>query len=149
MKSLSYTQRFWAKVQTGPDCWVWTASTGPKGYGQFQVGRGGDKSKMARAHRVAWELAYGAIPVGMCVLHKCDNRLCVRPEHLWLGSQGQNMADMDAKGRRAHRGKYLSDEQVARIRARRDSSTQEQLAKEYGVTQSCISKIMNGRRRRI
>src|SRR5690348_13985474 len=98
-------QRFWAKVnkdgpppahcpELGP-CWLWTASTAGKGYGQFGLGRRG--AGIAMAHRFSWELHNGAIPEGLAVLHKCDTPLCVRPDHLRIGTMGDNNRDMYAK----------------------------------------------------
>lgn len=103
--------RFWAKVDKSGDCWIWTGGKLPQGYGCFGVVHGVTR----RAHRVAWELAAGAIPPGLSVLHACDNPSCVRNDeegqyeidgilcprrgHLWLGTQDQNLADMVRKGR--------------------------------------------------
>lgn len=92
--------RFWEKVEKGPGCWEWRASVATNGYGQVwtdtSAGRGG--KKMA-AHRCAWLLTHGELPAGLCVLHRCDNPLCVRPDHLFLGTLSDNTQDMLAKGR--------------------------------------------------
>lgn len=86
--------RFWAKVRKTHKCWEWTAATA-KGYGRFCV----KKPVITQAHRMSWMLLKGAIPNGMWVLHKCDNRRCVNPKHLFLGKALDNMLDCVSKGR--------------------------------------------------
>lgn len=93
----SAERRFWAKVRLSDGCWEWTASLSSQGYGMLKVG--GKHGAAMRAHRLSWLLHHGEIPAGQCVLHHCDNRLCVRPDHLFLGSQLDNIADRDKKGR--------------------------------------------------
>jgi len=89
------SERFWEKVLKSDDCWLWAGNTNDHGYGLL-----GMNGHNRYAHRIAWELTYGAIPIGMSVLHHCDNPPCVRPSHLFLGTQADNIADMDAKNRR-------------------------------------------------
>jgi len=88
--------RFWAKVKKSPGCWVWTGSRLATGYGRLKA-----RGKHYGAHRMAYELTFWAVPSGMCVLHRCDNPPCVRPDHLFLGSNRDNVADKVAKGRQA------------------------------------------------
>jgi hypothetical protein len=91
----TYDDRFWSKVQKTDTCWLWTSTRNPFGYGRvYWRGR-----MNVRAHRLAWELTYGAIPEGRWVLHSCDTPSCVRPDHLFLGDARTNVADMHAKGR--------------------------------------------------
>lgn len=128
------SERFFAKVdKTGPDgCWNWTAGLLSSGYGKFSV-----RNRAVGAHRVSWELANGPIPKGMWVLHRCDNRMCVNPDHLFLGTSSDNIRDMDAKGRRviltgeAHHRSKLKAEQVREIRSSQEPITN--LANRYGV----------------
>jgi len=87
-------ERLWARVEKGPECWLWTAPTDTKGYGQLRVG-----GRLVMAHRLSWELANGAIPEGLCVLHRCDVAACVNPGHLFLGTKGDNNTDRHRKGR--------------------------------------------------
>lgn len=125
-------------------CVEWAKARGRQGYGvAWQNG------KKISAHRFAWIKANGPIPTGMCVLHRCDNPSCVNPEHLFLGTRGQNNADRAAKKRNAdisgekHPMAKFTEKQVCSIRE--DSRSQRAIAAEYGVTQSCISNIKRRR----
>lgn len=143
-------ERFFAKVnKNGPvireelgPCWIWTAARMTNGYGSFWFS---DHSELA--HRVAWTFAFGAIPDGIHTLHRCDNRQCVNPGHLFLGTNDDNIADRVAKGRsrrgEEHPHSRLTADQVLEILGRAENGVA--LAREYGVSHTVIYKIRNGR----
>lgn len=98
-------ERFMSRVAVDPDgCWLWTGLADQHGYGRIHF-----EGRVTRAHRVSWMIHEGPIPEGQKVLHRCDTPACVRPDHLFLGTQADNMADMNAKGR----GRWRSSGQVA------------------------------------
>lgn len=88
--------RFWTKVNKTETCWLWTASRVNTGYGRFYANR-----HAISAHRFSYAIAYGAIPNALCVCHRCDTPSCVRPDHLFLGTNADNSRDMTNKGRSA------------------------------------------------
>ena len=94
-------------------CWLWTGCGSLCGYGRF--GAGGHYGGLIPAHRQAWMLFRGPIPDGLEVAHKCDVRWCVNPDHLWLATHAENMADMLAKGRRKD-GPVYGDRNGSRTR---------------------------------
>lgn len=124
-------------------CRVWTGPINHWGYGRVAV-----DGVTLKAHRVAWTEAHGQIAAGLCVLHRCDNPPCINVDHLFLGTQGDNARDRVAKGRHARGeragGAKLSVAQVRVIRA--DKRKLRVLAKEYGVAESAISNVRQGRR---
>ena len=142
MARASLRERFDAKVSRGDGCWHWTACTNSSGYGQLLV-----RGASLGAHRVSWALHCGEIPPGMHVLHRCDNRACVRPDHLFLGTNLDNVKDREAKGRNRfsrnkgerNPGAKLTRQQAEAIR--RSGAKQVVLAEQYSVTFQMISRI--------
>lgn len=150
-------RRFWAKVRRGSasECWPWTGSKlGRDGYGQFGVMTPGGVSRKQLhlyTHRVAWIVTHGEIPPDLCVLHRCDNPICVNPGHLFLGTQLDNMRDAARKGRlsvpRPGRHK-VTTAQLAEVDALlRDGVKQCEIAKRYGISKGWISAYARGDRR--
>ena len=137
--------RFWSKVQRGPGCWEWQASLAGGGYGTIGRGRRGEGN--IPAHRFVWELGHGPIPDRLCVLHSCDNRKCVRPSHLFLGTKKDNSQDAIRKGRLNQgenaRHAKLKDNDVRAIK--KDNRVHAVIAQDYNVTRQAIDFIKNGR----
>ena len=133
MRRESPEDRFWPKVKMTSGCWEWQAGTAD-GYGMFSV-----HGVLGRAHRFAWECFNGPIPQGMQVLHHCDNRRCVRPLHLFLGTIQDNMRDRDEKQRNARGSQSgrtsLTDEQVLAIRALNPSGRRARWGEARAVAQ--------------
>lgn len=171
-------KRFWERVDVIPDldsCWPWLGSCSKAGYGTVQARA--VSPQPLYAHRIMWELAYGPIPEGMDVLHKCDNPPCCRPKHFFLGTQQDNNSDRDSKGRTAsgprngaktkpeknpfvknhgsalrgekHPQCFLSDSAVDLIRTlyAQGETTKACLARTFGVSQTHIARIINRRNR--
>lgn len=143
-------KRFWSKVdRRGPDeCWEWKASRNSTGYGKFYI-----NSSHCSAHRSSWIINVGPIPDGMCVCHACDNPGCVNPAHLWLGTDADNIADRDAKGRQADRrgeknGQAKLDEFSVRLirRLYRRGLSHRLLGRVFGVCRRQIGRICAGQR---
>ncbi len=132
-------REFWEQV-TPAGCWEWTGARDRDGYGQTRIGM-----KRVKAHRKAWEILHGPIPAGLHVLHRCDNPPCVRPDHLWIGTERDNQHDKWAKGRGVLRhGLKFSPEQIRDIRIRYATGTirQRDLASEYNTDQATISEVI-------
>lgn len=140
----SVLERFWSKVEKTNDCWEWRAGVDSSGYGIFYI-----KGTPIRASRFAWGVEFGEIPTGICVLHRCDNRLCVKPEHLFLGTKNDNVQDMIRKGRNVvligekHGMSKLKEMDVRNIRDEyaTGKTTQRRLSRRYGVSRGMIGHI--------
>lgn len=134
------TEAFWAKVRRGRanECWEWTAARINSGYGVGRAKEAG-KWKIRLAHRIAWHLSGGEAPGRRLVCHRCDNKLCVNPAHLFLGTHAENTRDMMVKGR----GNLpsLNDGQIAQVKElRAQGVTFRDIAKRMGVSTSPIVK---------
>jgi predicted XRE-type DNA-binding protein len=140
-------ERFEEKVEqsTPGACWEWTAHRQPDGYGMFRC-----DGQMRLAHRVAYTIHRGEIPAGKYVCHRCDNPGCVNPDHLFVGTQADNMGDAKAKGRHAHgeSNNYakLTVKKVKRIRElwATGQITQVELGRAFGVTGAAINHVVQG-----
>ena len=148
--------RFWRKVdKNGPiiyqalgPCWIWTARVNEHGYGTMEFKR--DKKRQF-VHRFSWTMHFGRLSDEICVLHRCDNPPCVNPDHLFLGTQTDNMSDMYKKGRQAHlyrkgmvspNAKFTYTDAL-KIRELYSYGTScKKLAELYKVSNSCITRVL-------
>lgn len=148
--------RFWSKVyKDGPiiipelgSCWMWTSTRNKAGYGVIGISQ-----KNYLTHRLSWEIQNGTIPKDLLVLHKCDNPSCINPEHLFLGTDADNVCDKMNKGRHRKRSgeatgtAKVTKEQVIEIRERfaQGGIHHSQIAKEFGLSRMAVSFIVRRR----
>jgi len=153
-------KRFWSNVVKTSYCWNWTGSKTEYGYARFFIG-----GKNYRVHRLSYFLHTGKEPGKLCVLHHCDNRICVNPDHLWLGTDADNTKDRDIKGRNnqpsgdrngsrlhpeklkrgeKHPGAKITDDDVRIIRRLRQTTniTLQQLASQFGICRTAVTLII-------
>lgn len=133
-------ERYERSVTRGDGCWGWSGSTNERGYGRIGV---------RYAHRISWEIHRGPIPSGLWVLHRCDNPPCTNPDHLFLGTHAENMADANAKGRllgSPSKGHKLTREEASEIRCLRASGwTRRQVSERFGIHMDNVTEITSGR----
>ena len=144
----SFDERFYPRVNITDGCWHWTGAKDHRGYGRYC-----DKH---RAHVAAWMHFVGPVPAGMCVCHKCDVPDCANPDHLFLGTKGDNNRDRHAKGRtsnasrnvgQSHGRSVLTDDKVVMIRRlRRDGVPCPQIAEQFGISKALVSAAAIGKR---
>lgn len=143
--------RFWNFVSPCPNtgCWLWVGAYQRKGYGH--IGRAGKHNGTVTASRLSYEMQNGQIPLGLFVLHRCDNPSCVNPEHLFLGTNADNMADCKEKGRargpafkgEQHPNAKLSANDIASIRS--DTGTCAAVGRKFNISASNVSTIRAGK----
>ena len=140
-------RNFWAHTRADPSgCLIWVGARTTQGYGQTTVAM----RRVLTAHRQAWIYTHGPIPPGKHVLHHCDVRLCCNPEHLYLGTQQENMRDAVVRGRTAKGSKNgkarLTEAQVIAIRERRTAGGRVvDLAAEFGMSLKGMEHVVYGR----
>jgi hypothetical protein len=146
---LKYTtgdiSRFWLKVHKTDTCWLWTAGTNGVGYGYFGL----HHDQPITAHRFAYELTYGPLDDGVCVLHRCDNPPCCNPDHLFLGTRKDNADDKVSKGRQAQGEQHgiakMSADDVRFIRERYAAGgiSMKKLGAQCGISKSEVFYIVH------
>lgn len=125
---------------TESGCWIWMGRVKENGYGILSF-----KNKVHHAHRFSYEAYIGAVPDGLCVLHKCDVRCCVNPDHLFVGTHQDNMDDMVSKKRHNHK---VTEDMVGSLMVGREryGKTYQELADEHGVSNSTVCKVINAKK---
>lgn len=135
-------QRFWDKVDKSGECWTWTASGNGSGYGQFYV-----DGRLVYGHRFSYELVNGALQPGQFVCHRCDNPSCVRPDHLFAGSQMDNVRDAVQKGRTrgggGDTGKLTVEQRVEAVKRVRTGEPVREVASHFQVSKAAIRHLIN------
>jgi len=141
--NLSLKERFFKYVSKGSDCWEWLGSKDNNGYGKIRV-----DGKPELASRTSWRIHYGDIPKGLCVCHHCDNPSCVNPEHLFVGTQKDNVIDMKNKGRERKVGKSGENHNLAKVteeivkKIRLEGNTSKEYCDSVGLSKSAVHSIL-------
>ena len=141
LRGVPFDGRYHPDPDTG--CWLWVGGVNSDGYGTWSA------HGETKAHRGSWVMHNGGIPEGMHVLHKCDRPNCVNPDHLFLGTHQDNMADLRKKGRaygaagEQNFGAKLTEEQALMVMV--DSRTAQVIAEDYGISKEAVDLIRNGK----
>jgi hypothetical protein len=142
-------ERFWSKVDKSGDCWLWQGCHLKRTNQKISYGQVRFKNELIYAHRLAWEFTFGPVPEGKEICHHCDNPICVRPSHLFLGTHLDNMQDASGKGRMwTPSGEDCSHSKLTATQVKEIKNsplTQRKLAEQYHVSQSAIFFILKGR----
>ena len=137
--------RFWNHVITGAGCWSWRGPTHSYGYGRITLY---PSRKHISGHRLSWEIHYGEIPAGLCVLHRCDHPACTNPDHLFLGTFGDNALDRTAKGKSCsgemNGSAKLTASAVLEIRALTGILSRAAAGRKYSISRSQVIRIQSG-----
>lgn len=139
---MSMEERFWKRVEKTDGCWLWTGSKAGGRDGRYgTIRETGPSRKSAYTHRYSYELHHGPIPDGHVVMHTCDVPACVNPDHLLLGTQGDNVKDMDAKGRRVNTQKITDADRSEIIRRALAGEKQRSIADDFGVSRDWVARL--------
>lgn len=143
-------RRFWEYVLKTDGCWLWQGQVDKDGYGMYVTTLYNQRTTH-KVHKLAFEECVGPVPLGLRVLHHCDNPPCVKPDHLFLGTQQDNLLDMCAKGRQArgenHGMRQLNTDDIIAIRRfKQERVPQHAIAKWFGVSEGNVSNILRGKR---
>ena len=144
-----FLSKYFPEPKTG--CWLWVGKTNADGYGELHSED--NEFGLRSAHRYSYTIHHGHIPAKLQVLHKCDQPCCINPDHLFLGTQQENIADMDRKGRRKvgvgvrHSKARVNNEQAIAIKQEYSKGLlkQKDIAEKYGIDRSAVSAIVNNR----
>lgn len=143
-------ERFWSKVdiRSADECWEWQGGLTASGYGNFSVGgKNNPEYRQWPAHRYSWFITNGELPDSVVVCHRCDNRRCVNPNHLFLGKQAANMRDKVSKGRQAkgssHGASKVSEADIqVMVETYNGGKSQYNIAEMFGISQATVSHIL-------
>lgn len=144
---------FWRNVVKADGCWSWKGGKNQKGYGAFEIQVGNGKRNTIQAHRASWMCHFGEIPVGLQVMHKCDNRECTNPEHLQIGTNKDNVDDKVSKKRHSYGEKV--PESLRKVTAKNiqemfdlkeEGWTITKIGRQFNLDASYTSKILSGKK---